>query len=142
VTDDLVQRTVALSQSYRRAAGALVDEAHRRFAAGTLTQDEFNRVFSNYLSIVQKAMDVNNAATHQLAAGVANTLSFVEKDTATLCQKLDKLNEIRDLIGVTLKLLVAMGAIALAVLVPSPASAAAAGVAVTDALQTVIEARK
>ena len=142
MTDDLVKRTIALSQTYRQAAGLILDEAHARFSAGTMTQVEFNRVFANYLSTVQKAMDVNNAATHQLAAGVEGALSAVERDTATLCKKLDHLNEVRDLVAVSLKLLVAMGAIALAVLVPSLPSAAAAGSAVADAIQTAIEARK
>ena len=107
--DELVKRTVALSQAYRRAANAL--------------------------SIVQKAMDVNNAATHQLADGVRGLLDAVEKDTATLTAKLGALAKTEDLISLSLKILVAMGAIALAVLAPNPASIGAATLAVGDAVQ-------
>jgi hypothetical protein len=140
--EQLVQRTVALSQSFRKTANAVIDEAHARFNRGTLSQAEFNNVFAGYLSMVQRATDVNNAATPQLAIGVGAVLDAVEKDTATLLTKLDELDATRDLIAVVLKLLVALGAIALAVIAPSPLSAAAAGVAVADALDSVIQPRQ
>jgi hypothetical protein len=136
--DELVRRTVALSQSWRRAANALLDEAHARFDAGKMSQADFNRVFADYLSMVGKAMDVNNAATHQLAEGASAVLDAVEKDTQALCQKFDRLKATENLIAVSLKWLVAIGAVALAMLAPSPASAAAAAAAVGDALQTVL----
>jgi hypothetical protein len=136
------ERTVALSQSLRRAANAVLDEGYARFAAGTLTQPDFNRVFANYLSMVQKAVDVHNAATHQLTAELKPVLDSVEKDTAELQKKLEKLRETRDLVAVSLKLLVALGAVALAVLAPSPASGLTATGAIGDAVETILEVRK
>ena len=53
---------------------------------------------------------------------------------------LAELKQVRDLIAVSLKLLVAMGAVALAVLAPSPASAVAAVVALGDAVDTIVGA--
>jgi hypothetical protein len=140
--NDLVQRAVALSQSFRHAANALLDEGYARFTAGTLSQADFNRVFANYLSMVQKAVDVNNAATHQLAEEVRPVLDAVEKDTAALVEKLQRLDRERDLIGASLKVLVAIGAVALAMLAPSPASAVAAAAALGDALQTICSAHR
>ncbi len=137
--DDLVTRTVALSQALRRAANAVLDEGYARFQAGVLSQADFNRVFAGYLSMVQKAVDVNNAATHELAAGLAPVLDTVEKGAAELVAKLDRLHRVRDLVAASVKVLVAIGAVALAMLAPSPASGAAAAAAVADALQTVIE---
>ena len=137
----LAARTVALSQRWRRAANALLDEAHARVAAGTLDADGFQRVFADYLKIVQKAIDVANAATHQLADGLGAALDAVEQDTARLTAQLAELGRVRDLIAVSLKLLVAMGAVALAVIAPSPASAAAAVAALGDAVETIVSAR-
>ena len=136
----LAERTVALSQSLRRAANALLDEAHARFAAGTLSADGWSQVFGDYLKMVQKALDLANAATDQLADGAGAALDAVEKDTARLTAQLAELKQVRDLIAVSLKLLVAMGAVALAVLAPSPASAVAAVVALGDAVDTIVGA--
>jgi hypothetical protein len=140
--NEVVQRAVALSQSFRAAANAVLDEGYARFAAGTLSQPDFNRVFANYLSMVQKAVDVNNAATHQLTEALRPVLDAVEKDTARLVKKLERLNEERDLIAASLKVLVAIGAVALAMLLPSPASAVAAAAALGDAVHTLCEVRK
>jgi hypothetical protein len=139
--DALVARTVALSQSWRRAANALLDEAHARLAKGTLTADGFQRVFADYLKIVQKAIDLGNAATDQLAEGVGAALDAMEKDTARLTAQLAALAAVRNLIAISLKLLVAIGAVALAVVAPSPASAVAAVAALGDAVDTIVSAR-
>jgi hypothetical protein len=137
----LAARTVALSQSWRRAANALLDEAHARVRAGTLDADGFQRVFADYLQIVQKAIDAANAATDQLADGLGAALDAVEKDTARLCEKVTELARVRDLIAISLKLLLAMAAVALAVIAPSPASAAAAVAALGDAVDTIVSAK-
>jgi hypothetical protein len=136
--DALVARTIGLAQSYRRAATSLLDEAHARLGAGRMKTEEFNRVFGNYLSVLQKAMDVNNAAAHGLAEAVGPVLAAVEDQTASLERKLRALQHTEDLLLVSVKLLVAMGAVALAVLAPTPVAAGAAVVAIGDAIGTVV----
>jgi hypothetical protein len=139
--DPMVTRTIALAQSYRRAATALLDQAHTAYAAGQLAQADFNRVFANYLSVLQKAMDINNAASHLLAEGLGAVLDAVEGDTAALEQKLKSLQRAQQLVGISIKLLLAVGAVALAVIAPNPGSLAAAGAALGSAVGDIVGAQ-
>jgi hypothetical protein len=134
----LADRTVALSESYRQAAHALMNEAQARWKAGTLKREELQRIYANYGSIVQKALDVNNAAVHELAAGLGASLDAVEQDTAKLVAKTQALQRTEDLVALSLKLLVAVGAVALAVIAPNPASAGAAVAAIADAVVSIV----
>jgi hypothetical protein len=140
--DTLVTRTIALAQSYRRSATSLLDEGHARLQAGRLSQDGFNHLFGDYLAILQKAVDVNNAAAHGLAEGIRPVLEAVESASTQLERKLAALTRTEDLISVSVKLLAAMGAVAAAVFAPTPATAAAAAAAIGDAVSSVVDVAK
>lgn len=131
-----------LAQAYEETAGEIIDLALAQQRAGLLSQSEFNQVYQDYMSIMQRARDMYYGASHQLAQSIATEADVAALSTATddLKKTLTGLQTTEKAISIALKVLTVVGTVAAAVLDPTHVSVAAAAASIATAAQGIAAA--
>ncbi len=138
--DAFVHRVVGWSQTLQAYADAGVNKAQAALMAGDIDFATFNKALQHKVAVTQSCAHMIDAASSVLLKVAEAELVPIEKATERMKNASTKLQEITDGLELMGQLFVAAGALATAMLAPSPATIGAAASAVATVAEGVMEA--
>lgn len=128
---------VAIAEDLQKIAEQLHQQAEQDLAAGQLSLADYYAVGARCQDLQQQASIVALHADHCLVQEMAGEFARIQALTQGLRESMSRLKRIERVLDVVIKIAVAAGSVALAVVNPGLATVGAAIVALADATQTV-----
>lgn len=132
-----VERAQVVSGSYRLVAGRVLNRANELFAAKRMSVEDYNKASLIYLSLIQKAIDINMAAAHAAANGLEADLDAIEGATKKLGEVSERLAKAARIVELSSKIVAAAALVVAAIFDPTKVSAGVAAAAVLEVVKTI-----
>ena len=134
---DFIEKAQLVSASYRLVAGRVLNRANELLAAKKINNEDYNKASLVYLSLIQKAIDINMAAAHALALNLDVHLDAIEAATKRLGEVSERLAKTAKIVDLSGKIVAAAALVVAAIFDPTKVSAAAAASAVLDVVKSI-----
>lgn len=134
-----IENAQKISASYRLIAGRILNQANDAFAKKLIGIEEYNRASLIYVSLIQKAVDINMAAAHAVEGHIKVDLDDIEHATAELTKVSERLARTAKVVELGTKILAATALVVAAIFDPTKVSAGAAAAAVLSAAKTITD---
>ena len=134
---EFTEKTQAVSASYRLIAGRILNRANDLFVAKIISNEQYNKASLQYLSLIQKAVDINMAAAHALENQLDVKLDEIEKATENLTKVSERLAKAAQIVELSGKIVAAAALVVAAIFDPTKVSAAAAAAAVLAVVKAI-----